>query len=114
VANKLITLDDFERELKRLSKKYRTLTQDVRELGVLLAKSASIGTDLGAGLHKIRLGTASKGGGKSGGFRVITYFVEQTTEGDIVYLVTIFDKSEKANITKKELFKIIKNQLGKS
>lgn len=31
---------------------------------------------LGAGLYKIRLGSASKGGGKSGGFRAITYYVE--------------------------------------
>ncbi len=66
---------------------------------------------LGAGLYKIRLASASKGGGKSGVFRVITYYVEQTADGEIVYLVTIYDKSEAASITKDELVKLLQQEL---
>jgi len=48
----------------------------------------------------------SKGKGKSGGSRVITYVqVLQTT----VYLLSIFDKSEQENISDKELLELIKD-----
>lgn len=47
---------------------------------------------------------ASKGKGKSGGARVITNLkVTETT----VYLLTIYNKSDKENITDKELLKDI-------
>ncbi|EMJ48243.1 PF06296 domain protein, partial [Leptospira interrogans str. UT126] len=54
----------------------------------------------------IRIPIASKGKGKSGGARVIScvVFVEKT-----VFLVSIYDKSEKENISDKDLEKIIKN-----
>lgn len=49
------------------------------------------------GARKLRV--ARPGKGKSGGFRVITYF----GGGDIpVFLLTVFGKNEKANLTKAE------------
>jgi hypothetical protein len=53
--------------------------------------------------YKVRLAIASKGKGKSGGARVITYVkIIQTT----IYLASIYDKSEKSTITEKELQEI--------
>lgn len=49
---------------------------------------------------------SSKGRGKSGGSRVITC-VKVTKNR--VYLISIFDKSEKENITAKELSELLKN-----
>jgi hypothetical protein len=109
--NKVIALNEFEKHTGRLYRKYRTLLADIDLLIDKLENDHTQGVPLGSGLRKLRLGTESKGGGKSGGFRVVTYFVEQTKEGDVVYLVTIFDKSEEANISKKELLKIIKREL---
>ena len=86
-------LPDFKRRLKRLARKFRTLPNEVEKLLDSLEAAPTQGQSLGAGLYKIRLGSASKGGGKSGGFRIITYYVEQTAEGEVVYLVTIYDKS---------------------
>ncbi|PLK44666.1 type II toxin-antitoxin system RelE/ParE family toxin [Emticicia sp. TH156] len=103
------TIPRFDKEFKRLSKKYKSLLNDLRTLSELLTDNPQMGTNLGAGLHKIRLGSESKGGGKSGGFRVITYFTEQKQDTETVYLITIYDKSEEENITKKELLKILTN-----
>jgi len=48
---------------------------------------------------------ASKGKGKSGGARVITYFrIMHKT----VYLLTIFDKSEQEDIPNKDLRELLK------
>jgi hypothetical protein len=58
------------------------------------------GTPLGNNFYKIRWAVSSKGKGKSGGVRIITYVkILQNT----VYLSSIYDKSERENITDKEL-----------
>lgn len=100
-------LREFARNAKRLQKKYWTLNAELLQLFESLKITPTQGQSLGAGLYKIRLGSASKGGGKSGGFRVITYYVEQTADGEVVYLVTIYDKSEEASIGKDDLLKLL-------
>ncbi|AAS69137.1 type II toxin-antitoxin system RelE/ParE family toxin [Leptospira interrogans] len=88
----------FEKELKQLSKKYQSISKFWPSL-----KNNS-GIPIGQNYYKIRIPIASKG--KSGGARVIScvVFVEKT-----VFLVSIYDKSEKENISDKDLEKIIKN-----
>ncbi len=103
--------DEFKRDFKRLAKKFRTLPEELEELITLLETNPEQGTDLGSGLRKIRLGSKSKGGGKSGGFRVITYYIEKVDNDEIVYLVTIYDKSEFSTIQKNDLMKIIQDAL---
>ena len=61
------------------------------------------------GLYKIRLGSESKGGGKSGYFRVINYYLKQTPDGETLYLVTIYDKSEESSVKKDSLIKLVKS-----
>lgn len=60
-------------------------------------------------MYKIRLANQSKGTGKRGGFRVVTYYVEQVGDEEVVYLVTIYDKSEEDNIRREELLDIVKD-----
>ncbi len=59
-----------------------------------------MGKPLGNGCYKIRLAISSKQKGKSGGARVITFVQVVDT---IVYLLSIYDKAEAANISDKEL-----------
>jgi hypothetical protein len=59
---------------------------------------------LGNNTYKIRVAIKSKGKGKSGGSRVITYVVSENEE---VYLLTIFDKSEFDTIDDKSIEQII-------
>lgn len=70
----------FEREVKTLSKKFRTLPKELTALLDELEENPTKGTNLGGGFYKIRLASQSKGGGKSGGFRVITYYIEQKAD----------------------------------
>ena len=96
---------DFEKDLKRLSKKHGSIKNDLASLIGQLAKSPKLGTSLGEDLYKIRMAITSKGKGKSGGSRVITYVqVLQTT----VYLLSIYDKSDKENISDKQLKGLLK------
>ena len=104
--------DEFKRNFKRLSKKFRTLNVELNELIIGLESNPKLGKSLGAGLYKIRLASESKDGGKSGGFRVITYYVEETDDSEIIYLVTIYDKSEEDSIKKSDLVKIVETSLN--
>lgn len=69
-----------------------------------LEQNPRTGTQLGKNCYKIRLSIASKGKGKSGGARVITNFV--VTE-ETVFLLAIYDKSEKESLTDKELEQLL-------
>ena len=59
---------------------------------------------LGHGCYKIRLKIASKGGGKSGGARVITCLVAVR---ETVYLLSIYDKAEQETISDKRLGELL-------
>lgn len=98
----------FRKDLKRLARKFRTLPNEVDDLIASLEQTPKQGKDLGAGLYKIRLASKSKNTGKSGGFRVVTYYIEQTGSDETIYLVTIYDKSEDDSIAKADLLTILK------
>lgn len=97
----------FLKELKRLSKRYRSLKEDVNLLVASLHKNPLQGIDLGKGLHKIRMPITSKGKGKSGGARVITLTLLATLDNTDVLLLTLYDKSECENLTDAELKAIL-------
>ena len=60
----------FDKQAKRLAKKYPSLKNELAELINILSANPEQGTSLGNGFFKIRISIASKGKGKSGGARV--------------------------------------------
>ena len=94
----------FERQAKRLIKKYPSLRTEIIELVKQLKQKPEIGTPIGNQCFKIRLAIASKGKGKSGGARIITTFVVSNAT---VYLLSICDKSEQASISNQELRELL-------
>ena len=69
------TTKSFDKEIKRLGKHYASIANDYAALLDELAQNPRLGIDLGSGLRKIRMQITSKGKGKSGGARVITFTV---------------------------------------
>ncbi len=100
---------EFKREFKRLAKKHVSLTADMQELVVELQKNPILGTPLGNNAFKIRLAISSKNKGKSGGARVITYFITEDAESrpKELYLLSIYDKSEQTDLSDKMLRQLI-------
>ena len=94
----------FVREAKKLKKKYSSFKEDLLELVKILKDDPFIGTPLGQNCYKIRLAIKSKGKGKSGGARVITHLY---LKDEIIYLLSIYDKSKKENISDHEIKKLI-------
>jgi mRNA-degrading endonuclease RelE of RelBE toxin-antitoxin system len=90
----------FDKQLKRLSRKYPSLKYEYLNLINSLVNDPTQGVSLGNSCYKIRLSISSKGKGKSGGARVITYM--QFTQSK-VFLLSIYDKSEQSDITQRDL-----------
>ena len=55
------TLEVFEKQTKRLVKKYASLKNELLQLVARLKEDPKIGTPIGSSCYKIRLAIASKG-----------------------------------------------------
>lgn len=100
--------DNFLKEAKHLSKKFKLLKNDLEQL-VDDINSNDLGVYLGFDLYKKRVKNSSIPTGKSGGFRVIIY--KQIK--DKIYLVSIYSKTEKDNLSDEEFEFIVKNYFKK-
>jgi hypothetical protein len=100
----IVATESFERKLKRLAKKHKSIGVDLMSVVNELGANPTLGTQITTNVYKIRIAITSKGKGKSGGLRIITLvrIIKNT-----VYLIDIYDKSEQENISTKELKKII-------
>lgn len=95
----------FEKQTRRLSRKYPSLKKELLDLVESLKENPFQGTTLGNNCYKIRIAISSKGKGKSGGARLITHLI---VVEKLVYLLTIYDKSEKADLLPGELKSLLK------
>lgn len=107
----IVTYKEFDKEFKRLNKKYHSLKSDLASLVKDLEQNPNLGTDLGGGLHKIRMSITSKGKGKSHGARVITHTAIISVEKGIITLLYIYDKADRESISDKELTELMKRFL---
>ena len=98
------TISTFEKQASRLSRKYNSLKSELIELVKSLKENPLQGDIIGKNCYKIRLTIESKGKGKSGGARIITniHICNET-----VYLLSIYDKSDKDNLSENELIKLL-------
>lgn len=102
------TLPSFDKKLKKLAKKYKSLKSDFEELLNELKHNPSSGVDLGNGVHKVRMAISDKGKGKSHGARVITYTAILSVEEGVITLLAIYDKAEQETITSQEISRLMK------
>ncbi len=100
MSYKIEVTEKFERDVRKLSKKHKSLLTDLLSFREQLRDDPTQGTSIGKNCYKIRLAISSKGKGKRGGGRVITCvkIVQET-----IYLLSIYDKSERESVSDNEL-----------
>ena len=89
----------FAKEAKRLNKKYPSFAQDLKSFRDSIVENPLQGVEIAPKIRKIRMQIKSKGRGKSGGARVITYTVlaRENEEGRLILLL-IYDKENSSTI----------------
>ena len=96
----VLTTPNFDKEFKRLVKKYPSLKKEILQLAENLSLNPGIGTPLGSNVYKIRIAIASKGKGKRSGARVMTFL---KVENETITLFSIYSKGEKNDISDNEI-----------
>jgi mRNA-degrading endonuclease RelE of RelBE toxin-antitoxin system len=106
MSYKIATIPQFDKDLKKLAKKYPSIKNDIATLAKELSETPDIGDAVFKNCYKVRMAITSKGKGKRAGAKVITYvLVLETT----VLLLSIYDKSERTNISDGEIFALVAN-----
>ena len=106
---KIDFLPEFMRLAKPLWKKYASFEQDYMQLLEDLRSNPFMGTPLGEGVRKVRMTISSKGKGKSGGARILTYSVNKESDEDIkLTLLSIYDKSKISNVSDEYISFLVK------
>ena len=103
---KIIPTPNFQKEFKKLRKKYPSIISDIKDLSDSLSENPTQGSEIFKNCYKVRIAIKSKGKGKSGGGRLISYvkIVDQK-----IYLLTIYDKSDKETVSDTYLKQLLKD-----
>lgn len=100
-----IELPTYLKSVKKLKKRFKNIDLDVDSF---FKKHVNHIDDLGIKLHeniyKARIKNSDKQAGKSSGYRLITYVEISENKINLLY---IYDKSDLANISDKELDRIV-------
>ncbi len=96
----ILTIPPFDKQLKRLAKKYPSIKSDIIQLITELQEQPNSGTHLGNNCYKVRMAITSKGKGKSAGARIITHFI---LKSENIYMLSIYDKGDQSTIDDNEI-----------
>jgi mRNA-degrading endonuclease RelE of RelBE toxin-antitoxin system len=110
---KVVFTAEFKRNVRQLAKKYRQIKTDVQPLLDELAQGATPGDQIPGvryTVFKIRVNNSASRKGKRGGYRIIYQRVHE----HVVVLVTIYSKTEQADIAPREIRQIILDYEGQS
>ena len=100
--------DEFTVALKKLAKRHKSLADDYARFLEDLKQNPFQGVEIAPNIRKVRLAISSKGRGKSGGARVITYNLLVSEHDGVIYLLLIDDKADASNVKINVIKEIIK------
>lgn len=103
------TTPNFDKSFKKLAKKYPSLKDDIVLFQDAFKNNPKAGVDLGSGFRKVRATIKSKGKGKSGSARIITYDLVVSVTNHNVLLVYMYDKSNFDTVDINVLKELVKN-----
>ena len=96
----------FKRVVRNLAKKYPHLQKDIKPV-IQQLQDGELSGDLiqhiGYSVYKVRIKNSDNNKGKSAGYRMIYYVKQQ----DSIILLTLYSKSEQADISAQEIQAII-------
>lgn len=108
---KIITSEYVDKEIKRLSKRYKSFKADLIEFQQELLENPNQGVEIAPNIRKVRMAISSKGRGKSGGARVITFNALVSEVEGTLALLLIYDKADSSSV-KINIIKDIIKEMG--
>ncbi len=99
---KIILLPNFDKEITKLCKKYRSLKSEV--INNLKNFDKRLHQNLGNNTYKLRITCKELNKGKNKSFRLIVLIIDA---GNFLIPITIYFKGDKTNITQSQLNKCL-------
>jgi addiction module RelE/StbE family toxin len=108
MSYKVVLSTSFKKSVKQLKKRFPSVTKDVSHVIEELTEDPKIGTVIphGHGVRKLRVRNSNLERGKSGGYRLVYDVVDEPEP--TVYLLLLYSKSDKQNVTTKELSDLLR------
>ncbi|NET00065.1 MAG: type II toxin-antitoxin system RelE/ParE family toxin [Sphaerospermopsis sp. SIO1G1] len=103
--------EPFKKRLKKLTKRYRSIQQDIEPIIQQLQEGILIGeqiTDVNATVFKVRAKNSDIPTGKSGGYRLIYQVISPT----LILLLVIYAKSDQVTISSTEIKTLVQETLN--
>ena len=97
--------ETFTRAVKKLQKRFKNIKTDCDKFIDEINTTDDLGIHLGEGIYKVRITNTNKNRGKSSGYRLISYLKLIDKK---LYLMYVYDKSDIANISEKEIDTLVK------
>jgi mRNA-degrading endonuclease RelE of RelBE toxin-antitoxin system len=97
---------EFKRNVRQLAKKYRRIQHDIQPIIDVIVRGSAPGDRISGStydVYKVRVRNTDRARGKSGGYRIIY----QITPENTVLLITLYSKTEQADIEPHEIQDII-------
>lgn len=100
---RIVLARPFKRSVKKLTKRYPRVKEDVRTAVEVLLQTPNLGAVIpgGSGVRKLRVRNTDLQKGKSAGYRLLYFVVDGPT--GIIYLLLLYAKSDRSDITHREL-----------
>ena len=98
---------EFKRNLRQLAKKYRRIKSDLKSFFEDIAQGGTPGIQvsrIGFEVFKARVKNSDASKGKAGGYRII---YQRIPDKHQIVLITLYSKTEQADITPAEIRRII-------
>jgi mRNA-degrading endonuclease RelE of RelBE toxin-antitoxin system len=108
MSYRIETIPVFDKQVKKLSKKYPSFKKELYNLSLSLRDNPFQGVALGNDCYKIRMAISSKGKGKSKGARVITHIL---VVDETIHMLYVYDKSSVDNIPDNKIKELLSNIL---
>jgi mRNA-degrading endonuclease RelE of RelBE toxin-antitoxin system len=107
MSYELYLADSFKDAVRKLKKHYRHISDDLDKTASELKEHPRKGAVIpgGLGIRKVRVANQDAKRGKSGGYRLLYYLIDEPNQ--IIYLLLVYSKSEKADIEKRELRRLL-------
>ena len=104
---KVKILETAKKDVKKLYKKYKSIKKDLLNVIEILEKNPQSGIHLGKNFYKIRIKNSDNTKGKSGGYRVIYYLIDENAE---VWILKVYSKSDIDNLPDEYIYSLLSKE----
>jgi mRNA-degrading endonuclease RelE of RelBE toxin-antitoxin system len=104
----IVLADSIKVAVRRLKKRYRHVVNDLERAVNVLQERPELGEVIigGHGVRKVRVANRDAKRGKSGGYRLLYYLVDEPEK--LIYLLLMYAKSEREDVDTKEIERLLK------